>query len=77
MSQPASNVNIKDPHVFRYIVKGFEPITGRVLYESRRDQIEADKTYERFISQGLEAWIFVVVLERGTTRVGMGGLNEV
>lgn len=54
---------IKDPHVFPFIVKGIKSsgrMEDQIKYESRRTQSEADQTSDRFKSEGYEVFVFEV-----------------
>ncbi len=54
-------MDIRDPHVFPYIVKGFNiNLDSTVKFESRRTLVEAEQTSDRFKSEGLEVAIFEV-----------------
>lgn len=56
---------ILDPHVFPFIVKGYKD-PDVVKFESRRNKIEAEQSQSRFISEGLQVWVFEVKLVSGS-----------
>lgn len=49
----------KDPHVFPYLIKGFDG-QNFVKFESRRNLVEANQTLDRFVAEGLVAFLFEI-----------------
>jgi hypothetical protein len=49
---------IKDPHVFPFVVKGLAPGDRDVYVESRRTKDEAMQTWDRYKASGYKVWMF-------------------
>jgi hypothetical protein len=52
------DVQVKDPHVFPYIIKGYKE-SYPLRLESRRNQTEAEQTADVFRSEGYSVTIFL------------------
>ncbi len=64
MASKAESAGFRDPHVFPFLVKGYDPSgkIGGLVYESRRNRVEADQTVERLNALGYVCYTFELKL---------------